>query len=78
MTFSDYKVLLSEFKRCIVKLHRLRILAPECFCCINSMNPYYIENPYDKNTRSKRRPNGLIIPFYNTATLGDKNIKLVD
>ena len=55
MTVSDYKVLLSEFKRCIVKLHRLRILAPEFFCCINSMNPYYIENPYDKKRKIKKK-----------------------
>ena len=64
-------------KRCTMKVRRLRILALRVFRSLNNMNPDYIQNLFDKNTRSKRRSNDLTIPFHNTATFGDKFIKVV-
>ena len=60
-----------------MKVHKFRILALKVLRSINNMDPDYIQNLFGKNTGSKRRPNDLIIAFHNTATFGDKRIKVL-
>ena len=70
----DYQVLICKTKRCAMNVHGLRMLAIEFTCSTDKINPDYIQNLFNKNPRSKRRPNEFIIPFHNTAVSGVKNI----
>ena len=57
-----------------MELKRLRLRALEDFRVINGMNPQYIQNIFTRDSKSKVRENGLVIPTRKTVTYGGKRI----
>ena len=74
---SDYETLLKISGTSTMQIKRIKQLAIEIFKTVNNLNPDFMKNIFTSKQNARVRPHDLLVRSHNTATYGDKSLKIV-
>ena len=74
---SNYETLLKINRISTMQIKRIKQLAIEIFKTVNNLNPDFMKNIFTSKQNARVRPHDLLVRSHNTATYGDKSLKIV-
>ena len=60
-----------------MQIKRIKQLAIEIFKTVNNLNPDFMKNIFTSKQNARVRPHDLLVRSHNTATYGDKSLKML-
>ena len=74
---SDYETLLKISRTSTMPIKRMKQLAIEIFKTVNNLNSDFMKNVFTSKENARVRPRDLLVRSHNTATYGDKSLKIL-
>ena len=74
---SNYETLLKINRISTMQIKRIKQLAIEIFKTVNNLNPDFMKNIFTIKQNAWVRPHDLLFRSHNTATYGDKSLKIL-